>query len=105
MNYKAIIFDMNGTIIDTNNIWKKATCELIESCDIILDAELKKELLHKIQGLAFIESCKIIKDIAKRNDPVAHLIKEKSSLACNHYTQDIKFIAGFEEVYQNVVYH
>ncbi|MCL4229433.1 HAD family phosphatase [Candidatus Dependentiae bacterium] len=105
MNYKAIIFDMDGTIIDTNNIWKKATCELIEARGIILDAELQEELLHRTQGLALIESCKIVKDMAKLDGSVEHLIKEKSRRACNLYAQDITFIVGFEEFHQNVMSH
>lgn len=105
MSYKAIIFDMDGTIIDTNNIWKKATCELIEARGITLDAELQEELLHKTQGLALIESCKIVKDMAGLDDSVEHLIKEKARRACNLYAQDIKFIIGFEEFHQNVMLH
>lgn len=29
MKYKAIIFDMDGTIVDSKKIWQQATHELI----------------------------------------------------------------------------
>lgn len=103
MNFKAIIFDMDGTIIDTNHIWKRATCDIIESRGITLHPELQEELLNKTQGLALIESCRIVKDMAKLDDSVECLIQEKSRRACNLYAQEIKFIIGFEDFHQKVV--
>ena len=45
MNYKAIIFDMDGTIIDTEHIWKQATKELITSHGIEFDHDTQLMLM------------------------------------------------------------
>lgn len=103
--FKAIIFDMDGTIIDTETIWKKATQKLIETKGITYSLELEKELDIYLRGLALHKSCKILKDILKLEDEVEHLIKEKANLANSMYEEGIKYIEGFVDFYQQVKKH
>lgn len=95
MKYKAIIFDMDGTIIDTDIIWKTATQQLIEKHSSSFTLELEEELQKKIRGLATIKSCQIIKDMAKIEESVENLISQKTQIACALYEKQLKFINGF----------
>lgn len=97
MKYKAIIFDMDGTIVDTEHIWNKATQELIIRRGVAMTPELQKDLAHKLNGMAITQSCSIIKTITQSQEPVEILVEEKSRLACELYTQaGVSFIDGFE---------
>lgn len=103
MNYKAIIFDMDGTIVDTDFIWDEATKRLIESKGVPFTPELEAELHVKIKGLATHRSCQLIKDITCIQDPVEDLIREKSRIASELYKGGIKFIPGFIEFHEKVL--
>ena len=95
MKYKAIIFDMDGTIIDTEHIWQAATQKLIESKGVKLTPEVAKELQNQTHGLALIKSCQILKDLAQIPDSVEDIILQQSNLACSMYDNQLKFIEGF----------
>lgn len=100
MKYKAIIFDMDGTIIDSEAIWNKATNHIIELCGATYTQELADELHSKIAGLALKESCRIIKEIITTDHPVEYLVKEKIRKADELYQENIMFIQGFEQFHQ-----
>jgi sugar-phosphatase len=105
MHYKAIIFDMDGTIIDTEHIWKQATIELIARRGITLSPEQLKQLENKISGKGTLDCCTIIKQELNLTDDVVILAEEKTIIANELYAKGIKFIAGFEEFHAKVVSH
>jgi HAD superfamily hydrolase (TIGR01509 family) len=103
MKYKAIIFDMDGTIVDTEHIWASATKDLIASKGVLVTPELEQELSKKLRGLAMFKSCEIIKDMINVKDSVEDLISEKSRLACLMYKANkLKFIEGFENFHNEI---
>ncbi len=103
MKYKAIIFDMDGTIIHTESVWKDATRTLIERRGHILSNELEIELNNLLCGLALSESCKLIKDRMQLPDSLEALIQEKSDLAQLFYQQQVQFIDGFLSFHAKVI--
>lgn len=102
---KAIIFDMDGTIIDTETIWKKATQRLLEKRGILYTPELEHELDTYLRGLALHKSCKILKDIVNLDDHVEHLIQEKAALANSMYEEGIRYIEGFVDFHAYAKQH
>jgi len=104
MKYKAIIFDLDGTVSDTESIWTEATRKLITR-RVALTSEQEKELAMRIHGLALGKVCEIIKDTCNLSDSVSELIHEQSELARSLYAQGVKFIQGFPEFHAQVVSH
>jgi len=103
MKYKAIIFDMDGTIIDTEHIWYKATQVLLAKRGITLTPEIEEELGKKLSGMAMTECCRIIKEYFNLDDDVHEMIKEKSTHADELYEEGIRFIPGFTEFHDKVM--
>lgn len=96
MKFKAIIFDMDGTIIDTSHVWREARNHIIEKRGYQLSPDDQHFLEHHLAGMDTISSCKIIKDLIQTDDPVEILAKEKRAKAKELYEQGICFIEGFD---------
>ena len=105
MHYKAIIFDLDGTIIDTEWIWKKVTKDIVTSRGIAFDETVKHELENKLHGQAIALSCSILKKVFSIHDPVEKLIQEKMKRACALYNTHLTFIQGFEQFHKTVSAH
>ncbi len=102
MKYKAIIFDMDGTIVDSECIWQEAGHELIRRRNIQLSPEQQGELRSRLHGGALAHSCSIIKEFTQMPEPLDDLVKEKISIAHRLYAQGITFIEGFVPFHQKV---
>jgi beta-phosphoglucomutase-like phosphatase (HAD superfamily) len=97
MKFKAIIFDMDGTIVNTEHLWHKATATLIAKRGITLSP---KNLHQRLSGLDVYQSCALIKQTIHAPESVTELIQEKTSLALSFYDNDITFIEGFTDFHQ-----
>lgn len=99
MKIKAIIFDMDGTIIDTTDIWSKATDELIRLQKPDITPELLQAIRKDIHGLALKATCNLIKDCLNSTDSVEELVNKKINIVSQLYSKGINFIPGFQEFY------
>lgn len=102
MNYKAIIFDMDGTIVDTETLWHTTTKKLIAEKGVICDPKTEQLLYKKIHGLAMHKTCSILKEMLGLEESVEELIQQKSAIALSLYEQGIKFIEGFPQFHAQV---
>ncbi len=103
MPYKAIIFDMDGTIIETEHIWRQARNFLITSRGITLTPDMDQELAQRCAGRSMRDCCTIIKDIANIPDSIDTLIREKHELSCSLYEHHVRFIHGFADFHNKTV--
>lgn len=95
MKFKAIIFDMDGTIVDTETIWKNATKYILERRNIILTPEEEYNLLQSFHGQSMRDCCFILRSTYNLDESVCELIQEKQAYADQLYHQGIKFVDGF----------
>ena len=104
MKYKAILFDLDGTIIHTERFWQEATVQLMnkkpDACPI-----LKQELSQKLIGRAIHESCQLIKDELNLLESIEELMLEKETHALNLYKNQITYLKGFEDFFQEAMNH
>lgn len=101
MKIKAVIFDMDGTIIDTNHIWHQASFNLMKFKKPDISNNLIEDILDKVHGLALRPVCQFIKEKLNLEEKVEDLIKEKNLIIAELY-KEIKFINGFESFYKNI---
>lgn len=97
MERKAIIFDMDGTIINTEQTWRKATHEVIKKRGIPITEKLHKELELIMAGVGLMRGCKILKELLELEEEIEEIAREKNSLALQLLAQEIEFIEGFIE--------
>lgn len=102
MNKKAVIFDLDGTIIDTSWIWKQVTKDIITSRGIACDEELANELECELCGLELNAACAILKKTTGITDSITSLVAEKKQRACDLYEQHVSFIPGFEAFHHQI---
>ncbi len=106
-HFKAIIFDMDGTIIKTENAWQSIAHETLQVCNITIE-ELPEEdhfFLKKLAGAGFIEAFSMMKDYFKLTMPLDHFIEHAKIIAHKKFETEIDFIHGFQEFHSVLQEH
>lgn len=102
MKYAAIIFDMDGTIVDTENLWIEATKQLIQEHGIEYDDTTHTHIRSQIQGMAMHNACFLLQQLFSLPVPLEDLITRKVAIARKLYEQELSFIRGFEQFVQTL---
>lgn len=103
MKFQAVIFDLDGTIIDTQKIWKTATRDLISAHGTKISNEKSEEIDRILCGKGMHESCLLIKNQFKIKKTVEELVSEKKKIACNLYSKGLRFVKGFKSFHKKVL--
>ena len=94
---------MDGTIIDTEHIWKKVTHDLIKDKDENITPEFFKEINDELRGMAIHRSCAIIKEKMNLEHTLHELMEEKRNRAGHIYKDGVEFIDGFKRFHEKVL--
>ena len=97
MAYKAIIFDAEGVIIDTeHSVWTPADSEFFRNHSIPYEEERVK---HALAGRSLQDGVRVLKQMFPLKGDDEDLAEERLRLVRKHFKEDIKFVPGFEKFY------
>ncbi len=85
-NIKAVIFDLDGTLIDSMGLWAQIDREYLDSFGYTVPDNLQEEITH----LTFTETAIYFKNKFKINDEIDDIILTWNTMALNHYSNTIK---------------
>lgn len=102
MNYKAIIFDMDGTIISSENVWQRASFYILKKHTNLDDQECQN-LLSFLKGGSLLVSCSYIAKTFNTQASVEQLMQEKKEFAFNEFHKELSLIEGFDDFHKKLV--
>ena len=95
MKFKAIIFDMDGTIIDSAYRWQEATLHILKTkCNFSHEQAISA--IQQFEGASTYDSCAYIKMAYKPKESIQELIKAKDEYVFKHMDNLVQFIDGFQ---------
>jgi HAD superfamily hydrolase (TIGR01509 family) len=93
--YKAVIFDLDGTLIDSMSIWRRVDQEFLGKRGIIVPDDL---FAHLPLGNSYIQTAQYFKDRFGLQDSVEDIMSEWTQTVCWHYENDIALKNNVAEV-------
>lgn len=92
-NIEAVIFDMDGTIIDSMGLWKEIDIEHFA----MYGKELPPTLQSEIEGMSFYQTAQYIKEQYDFPETIEEMIDLWNQMARKKYAEDVTFKPGAKE--------
>jgi len=92
MDYKAVIFDLDGTLIDSNSVWEKIDRIILRKRGIMCS----DEFIHSIASLTYEEAAKKMQELGVKAT-TEEIIAECNELAIKEYRYNIFVKEGVRE--------
>ncbi len=87
---KAVIFDLDGTLVDSMGLWRDIDIEFLGARGI----EYKDDLQEKIEGMSFTETAVFCKDYYNLTESVEELKEIWNRMAENKYRYEVQLKPG-----------
>jgi HAD superfamily hydrolase (TIGR01549 family) len=97
--FNTLIFDAEGIVIDTENIWDKGQTEFLRRRGFIYDRERIKPLLT---GRSLAEGVEIMKRIYGFEGDTPSLARERADIVYELMAHETEFIEGFPDFFESV---
>lgn len=91
-NIKAIIFDAEGVVVDTEALWDRSQDVLLGRRGLPYDREYLKP---KMAGQTLLEGAQLMVDYYGLNEKAVHIEQERRELIHDLFENEINFIDGF----------
>lgn len=91
--FEAVIFDLDGTLIDSMWVWKQIDEEFLGKRNIMVPEDLDKE----IEGKSFTETAEYFKERFKFSMSIDEIKAEWSQMAWDFYTNRVELKKGVKE--------
>ncbi|MGN0424566.1 MAG: HAD family hydrolase [Acetatifactor sp.] len=93
-NKKAIIFDLDGTLVDSMWIWRSIDIAYLGRFGI----ELPEDLQSRIEGMSFDETAIYFKETFGITDDVEEMKRTWNEMAADKYSNEVFLKDGVEEL-------
>ncbi|MDD2972966.1 MAG: HAD family phosphatase [Lachnospiraceae bacterium] len=90
---KAVIFDLDGTLVDSMGIWKELDVEYLSKFQI----KLPENLQNEIEGMSFHETAAYFKNRFSLADSIEEITKCWNEMAAYKYTHEVPLKKGVLE--------
>ena len=94
MKFKAVIFDLDGTLIDSMGIWTQVDVEFLQRRNISVPDDLFKDMK---EGNSFIEVAEYFIRKFDLPDSPREIMDEWTEMVAEHYRKDVKLKPGAKE--------
>lgn len=94
----AVIFDLDGTLVDSMWVWKQIDIEYLNKRGLSLPEDLQKN----IQGLSFTETAHYFKNRFNLADEIETIKDEWNSMARNFYESVIQIKKGVKDFLEHL---
>lgn len=91
--FDAIIFDVDGTLIDSMGIWKEIDIEHFS----MHGKELPQNLQSEIEGMSFYQTAEYIKERYQFPETIEEMIELWNNMAYKKYSEEILYKTGAKE--------
>ena len=95
-NIEAVIFDVDGTVVDSMWMWKRIDKEYLAKFDIPLPDTLQEE----IEGASFYETAVYFKEHFGIADPLEKIMADWNEMAWEKYEKEVPLKSGAREFMQ-----
>jgi len=102
---RAIIFDMDGTIIRTDHVYDKVVKALLKEKGFDEIPADKLAVYDALAGVSLKDASAVLKDLFELKDTVDHLVERKIQLANEFLSDTIAFVDGFENFHKQLREH
>jgi len=102
---KAVLFDMDGTLIKTEHIWQQATSDTLTSRGITIATPEQQRALNSLSGIGVVEAWKLLKATFDIGEDIHELAQETVMRVQDHFRNGISFIDGFEHFHRELAAH
>ncbi len=100
---KAIIFDMDGTIIHSEHIWDNAVSQTLKDQGPNVSDQEMAELSCILGGMGLDKSLAFLKDKYNLEKHVHELVAEAKAYAAEEFAKGMNFMPGFEEFHKKLI--
>ncbi len=95
MKFRAVIFDLDGTLIDSMGLWRQVDQDFLSKREIPVPRDLFD---HLPQGNSFIKTAQYFKDRFGLPDSAESIMREWTEMVGWHYEHDVKLKPGAQQL-------
>lgn len=96
---------MDGTIINTEHVWKEATSQMLAKRGFTAFTQEQQEFLTSLSGIGLLRSAEVLKQEFNIADTIDDMALETKQIAHKLFESGVEFIDGFKIFHQKLQQH